>query len=244
MDSKLRSIPGGRPLKKLFEAYGAGTYYWSPRAGLSQVLVGISGGGGGGAGGQNGDPCLGGGGGSGSYAEVPMRVVPGRSYKITLGAGGTAGGIGAVGSEGGASHISDANASEYALYLPGGLGGLLSNGVMSLSLFMGGRGGFGGRWSGGNDHERADGEPALIGGGSGGASLYGNSGGVAIGGSGGGGFPGAVGGISGPDNLASGPTAGGYGCGGGGGQGNTGGGAKAGANGGDGAIIIYELPSA
>lgn len=65
----------------------SGTYSWVCPSGVYQVLFRGWGPGGGGGGGSNGSP--GGGGGGGGYLEVLLSVVPGQSYEVVVGVGGT-----------------------------------------------------------------------------------------------------------------------------------------------------------
>lgn len=101
------SATGCEPAQSTFSYSPAGSYTWVVPACVNFVTVEAfgSGGGGGGnigvvSGGQ--ETCTGaGGGGGGGYAARTYAVVPGQSYTIVVGAGGTAGTAGANGGGGG-----------------------------------------------------------------------------------------------------------------------------------------------
>jgi hypothetical protein len=70
----------------------AGTYTWIAPCGVTSVQVECWGGGGGGGGSSNAAGDAGGGGAGGSYAvTTSVPVVPGNTYTVTIGSGGTAG---------------------------------------------------------------------------------------------------------------------------------------------------------
>jgi len=69
----------------------AGTFNWVCPAGVSRVKVRLWGAGGGGGGARSTANSLATGGGGGGYAERIVDTVPGQTYVLTVGAGGTAG---------------------------------------------------------------------------------------------------------------------------------------------------------
>lgn len=129
---------------------------------------------GGGGGGGGGDGTTGGGGGGGAvYHEKILPVVPGRSYTVTIGAAGAAGGSNADGGSGGDTTIVGSEGT--LITAEGGAGGLRGG--------SGGTGGLGGSNSGdsafsgghGNSGLTSSGQP----GGAGGSSAGGGHGGRA-----------------------------------------------------------------
>jgi hypothetical protein len=126
-----------------------GTYNWVVPACVTSVYVQAWGGGGGGGGNiavlatSGGETCTGaGGGGGGGYASRTYNVVPGQSYTIVVGAGGSAGAAG-VGTTGG-------------ITIPAGIGGSGQSSTFSGPATVGpgtltGTGGNGGAGAGGRN---------------------------------------------------------------------------------------------
>lgn len=122
-------------------------------SGVTNVYVSLAGGGGGGGGGrQTGSQGGGGGGGAQVCINVPYTVVPGNSYTVNIGAGGTAGLAGAGGGGGGTSGGNGGGTSFDALTVVGGNGGsnnstgTAAGGAisgLSLTASAGSGGGFG-----------------------------------------------------------------------------------------------------
>lgn len=81
----------------------SGTSYTTP-AGCNRIFIELVGGGGGGGGSQGSTSSRGGGGAAGRWAFKTVAVSPSTTYTITIGAGG-AGGVNAVGSNGGDTSI-------------------------------------------------------------------------------------------------------------------------------------------
>jgi len=124
---------------------------WTAPPGVTTAYIsGVAGGGGGGGSaattGSIGTAGGGGGGGGGAFAiKVPVTVVPGTSYPIVIGAGGTSGaaGVGTSGGSGGAGGAGGTTTFGTSLVsLTGGTGG--SGGVQSASTPSGGAGGVSG----------------------------------------------------------------------------------------------------
>jgi hypothetical protein len=103
----------GLSIPKIETFDSSGTFDVPP--GEGRIMVEVWGGGGGGGGGGNGGTYSemtysggpGGGGGGGGYGKDAISVTPGSSLTVTIGAGGTAGGIGSAGSGGGTTSVSD-----------------------------------------------------------------------------------------------------------------------------------------
>lgn len=200
-------------------------------------------GGGGGGGGSVSNPAnnSGGGGGGGAYmlvASVP--VVPGNTYNVVVGMGGTAA-VGVSGGNGGASSFNGTAVAN------GGAGGMCYNNFFSAGNGAGGAGGTGGTYNGGNGHSGD--HPDCGGGGGGGAGSGGNGGpgGWIVDCTGGvGGIGTNAGGVGGDGGTTDGLP--GVAPGGGGGGSNTqnllGGTSRSGGPGGNGQVIItYVDPS-
>lgn len=124
---------------------------WTAPAGVTTVNVEAWGGGGAG-GGQNLNSDGGGGGGGGAYSKVSgLTVIPGNTYAVTVGAGGT-GVAGGTGGTGGDSYFIDittvlakggaGGAPSTGTPPAGGLGGAAAAGVGTIK-FSGGNGGVG-----------------------------------------------------------------------------------------------------
>jgi len=143
-----------------------GDYTWTAPAGVTKISVVLIGGGGGGGQGAGGP---GGGGGALAYKNN-ITVVPGVSYNLTVGMGGTDATGAAMKNDGGNSTIT-IGSETYAAY--GGEGGLKSpdtpgpGGTRSANTDGGGNGGRGGYRGGSNE-----------GGGGGGAGGYAGNGGI------------------------------------------------------------------
>lgn len=182
---------------------------WVAPAGVNYVEVTVCGGGGGGAS-ENLPSGAGAGGGAGAcILKHVMKVTPGNSYTVTVGAGGVGGdNSGDPGDNGGNStFVGDTAPSNYTLTATGGVGGNLATGGTAATANLDASGGTGGGLfaiSGGSGANASGGT-----GGGGGSSLLGKGGNQ--------GAPGGNGGI---------------GAGGGGGTTSSGG------NGGDGIVII------
>lgn len=93
---------------------------WTCPSGITRAQVIAIGGGGGGGGGRN-NNTGGGGGGAGAFVNQIVTVVPGTSYTVTIGAGGTAGTAG--GGTGGNGGQTSFGTLVYAGYGGGGAGG-------------------------------------------------------------------------------------------------------------------------
>lgn len=174
--------------------------------GVTTVYVtGCAGGGGGGGGQTVGAATIfsgaGGGGAGESVVRLPISVVPGTSYPVTIAAGGAGGAVNADGGGGGNTQFGTAGA---LLNLAQGAGGLKSVAVAYPNT-IGGPAGGGGYPSGGYGGDVAGQGP----GGTGGAG-----GGSPLGGGGAGGRGALAGGATIPGNSASGYGAGGGGAGG------------------------------
>ena len=173
----------------------SGTFTVPP--GVTAILVELWGAGGGGGGGGD-SACLvgisnaggGGGGGGGAYARAVVAVIPGATYNVVVGAGGTGGQPCLAGTTGAASQITD-NASKVIASAIGGAGG----GGGGAPPGVGGAGGTGtnviGRSGGSGGYEQVGynlGNPNPINGGTGGLPPIGSiqlPGGAASGGPGG-----------------------------------------------------------
>lgn len=101
--------------------------------GVSMVFVTMVGGGGGGRGGQAGETSQGGGGSGAEYIRIGVKVTPGNTYTVTVGAAGAAGasGLGAGGDGGVSSFPADnvtlsCNGGTGATTTSGGAGGTAS----------------------------------------------------------------------------------------------------------------------
>jgi hypothetical protein len=245
----------------------AGSYTFTPPAGVTEVEYLVIGGGGGGGGVGDGNWGGGGGGGAGGFRNGSYPVIPLQSYTVLVGAGGSAGGNSSRGGNGGNS--------SFAAIIANGGGGGASGPTPGDSGAAGGSGG-GGRWnsaglggagntpatdpSQGNKGGNGDSYGAGGGGGSSaaGANGNGNNGGVGgagkassisgtsvtyAGGGGGGGY-GAAGGAGGSGGGGSAPASRGVGnpgtngSGGGGATGSSSGNAYNGGTGGSGIVII------
>ena len=103
---------------------------WTVPAGITSIKVEVWGGGGGGGGvtafwGTNG----GGGGGGGAYNKATLTVVPGQTYTLTIGAGGTGGGSATIGGTGDPTTVSGTGGLVAANGGTGGGGGYFDNGI-------------------------------------------------------------------------------------------------------------------
>ena len=179
---------------------------WTAPAGVTRVIVEAWGGGGGSAGGANG-ACCGGGGGGGAFAQKTVTVIPGTSYTVVVGIGGTAGA--STPTAGGSGQDSMFSASSTILAKGGGGGQTGNNGA-------GGTAGSGSTGditknggTGGNGNTNSSGAG---GGGAGNANNGGNASTyfVGVGGVAGGG-DGAPGQIAGNNGIAATSTGGGAG---------------------------------
>lgn len=178
----------------------AGSYTWTCPAGVTSVTVQCWGGGGGGGGVATTSNSASGGGAGGSYAADVLSVLPGTSYTLTVGAGGTAGSnAGGNGGTGGTSLFNGTGV--VAVGGPGGTGSTTgvsgaggtgtSSGNTGSTLFAGGNG--------------AAGTVGTIGGGGGGGAGDANPGGNASGGTAGtGGTTGGGNGAAGTSNAVPG----------------------------------------
>jgi hypothetical protein len=195
--------------KQTFTASGS----WTCPAGVTTAyLSGCSGGGGGGGGGGGVSSSTtrtssggGGGGGGRSSVKFPVSVTPGNAYSITIGAAGTGGAGGPLGSNGTNGGGGGTTSFGTLLALSGGSGGEAGIGAGGAAI-RGGAGGSPGGGAGG-DGLTSQGLPIAMGG-NGGSSPYGTSGG---------------GGRSGTPYGVSGTAGYGYGAGGAGGGGCYGG---------------------
>lgn len=220
----------------------AGTYTWNVPAGVTRVLVGITGGGGGGGG--SGTSGGYGGGGGGAFTSAWVAVPAGGTVTVVVGSGGSHG-LGM--SSGGPTAGTNGTASSFgSISANGGTGGTLgsslgggtSNGTGLPYFYSAAGGGAGGGYGqgagGGGGGGAGKGGPGGTGG-TGGASTpgaagtAGPTGGAAI-------IPGGAGGAGGAGGQGgSTTTVGGNGNAPGGGGGSGGGGAGGFKNGGDGA---------
>lgn len=93
----------------------AGTFTWKCPNGVNRVYVTATGGGGGGGGGSTSSTAKGGGGAVGPISiDIPIDVVAGESYTITVGVGGNGGARGQRGEAGGSTSF------DKLLTVPGG----------------------------------------------------------------------------------------------------------------------------
>ncbi|MDT3721407.1 hypothetical protein [Pseudomonas oryzihabitans] len=207
--------------KAMYRFQNSGT--WTCPAGVTKVWISGCGGGGGGGGaaGYDGNNVSGtgagaGGGAGNSVVRTPIDVVPGTSYAITIGGGGSGGLTGAVASTGGQGTAGGSTAFGNLLTLAGGASGAPGNvsygaggiatGIGATSggdgqtVNKGGNGGSGGSGpfgtgGGGGRAGNANGQPGGnaagfgTGGGGGGGGYAGTSG---TGGAGGAGMPGLL----------------------------------------------------
>ncbi|MFY0482348.1 InlB B-repeat-containing protein [Flavobacterium sp. PLA-1-15] len=216
-----------------------GTYTWTCPPNVTTIQVEAWGGGG--AGGGVGTAALfrvAGGGGGGAYAKsTSVTVVPGNTYTITVGAGGT-GVSAASGNSGGSSSF------ETTVIATGGTGGLGNNTASSVAGGAGGTGSTGSvTWNGGNGgtSNGTSSTAAASGGGGGGAGTTTNGGNANISTAGSGGTTGGGAGASGINTNTSavgnaGSAPGGGGGGARGGSGNTT--ARLGGAGGAGRVVL------
>ncbi len=103
---------------------------WVCPAGVTSVQVECWGGGGGGASSQNSSNLYpGGGGAGGNYSKATFTVVPGNSYTVTIGAGGTGGVVSSTIAYGGNGGTTSFNGVLFASGGSGGGGGQVSNKV-------------------------------------------------------------------------------------------------------------------
>lgn len=185
----------------------AGTFSWVCPAGVTKVRAKIWGGGGGGGGSGTAAGSAATSAGGAGYAEKVLDVVPGTSYAVVVGAGGTAGpggGSPAAGGTGGTSSFGG------VLSATGGTGGVAANGAPQTATGAGGAGsggdlnvpGGGGGVayqigsnylmpSGGYSFQTSVNQPVLTG------ALIAGRQGAFPGGGGGGGFLGGAGGVGG-----------------------------------------------
>lgn len=194
-----------------------GTHAWVCPAGVTSIIPQVWAAGGGG-GGTAGFGAAAGGGGGGEYASEPaVSVTPGRTYTVTVGAGGAGGKVplgGGPASDGAAGGRSSFTGDTVTITAAGGQGGRANGaagaggtGSTSTIHFAGGPGGLG-------DHTSAGGGGGGSGGTTGGGNAASNG---SVGGAGAaavpGGGPGGSGGASGPGHTpASGPGGGGGGA--------------------------------
>jgi hypothetical protein len=233
---------GGSGDGLLYSSSTPGSATWTVPADTYAVWIRASGGGGGG--GSNGGGTTGSGGGGGSYAEQVLRVVPGASITVTVGAGG------AAASAGGDTKLTYNSIDIFTI--PGGGGGGTPTAGAGKGLGVSGGAGGGASTPGSAATPTI---PSVNGNGVlisyltsydlSGTVIVNGTGGTAgnssTGGGGGGGMSGfGSGGLGGNGNCFGGcaKTAGGPGAGGGGG----GAGGVAGEPGGDGKIEIYAMP--
>lgn len=94
-----------------------GTYSWIVPACASYICIEAWGGGGGSGGNSTSSSSFAGAGGGGSYGQECFNVVPGTTYMVTVGAGGTAGASGGAGGNGGSSSVGS------LIVAGGGIGG-------------------------------------------------------------------------------------------------------------------------
>lgn len=194
--------------------FGTGTFTWTVPACAEQICVEAWGGGGGGSGNYNtGSYATGSGGGGGGFGSQCFTVVPGTSYTVTVGDGGTGGTGGNPGSAGNAGGNSSVGSLITAY---GGAGG--------TSNSSGGTGGTGGSSTSTSVAQGANGTSGA----SGCVAPYTGSGGA--GGNGGAG--------AGPTTTTSAPGIAGTAPGGGGGGGMGCSGANVGGKGAAGKVII------
>lgn len=114
-----------------------GSFSWVCPAGVTKVSVRLWGGGGGGGGTATTAASAASSGGGAGYTEKVIDVVPGTSYLIVVGAGGTAGiggGSPTAGGNGGASSFNTSPAAD------GGTGGVAANGAIQSAAGVGGAG--------------------------------------------------------------------------------------------------------
>lgn len=132
----------------------SGTY--TPTAGMLHAIVELVGGGGGGGGATGSTTLLvtGGGGGSGAYSRGYVTAATiGASQVVTIGAGGTAGGIASNGGAGGATSVGTVTVAA------GGSGGVFGS---ATNLPAGGVGGLGGLGTGDVRNHGNDGGPGFF----------------------------------------------------------------------------------
>lgn len=154
----------------------SGTFSWTCPAGVTSIIVECWGAGGGGGGSDGNNNTKGGGGGGGAYAKnASVTVMPGTTYTITIGGGGTAGTTG-NGGDGGAS---TATFGATTVTANGGIHG--NGGILGSLLGAGGAGGAAVNWPGGNG-ATATSSGGGGGGGAAGTSAAGNNGTVTTGG--------------------------------------------------------------
>ena len=135
------------------------TTTWTVPTGIDTIRVLVWGaGGGGGGGGAEGDD--GGSGGSGGFAQADLRVAPGMTFSIAVGAGGAGGGWNGAGGGGGYSAVALLRGPFKMIAGGGGGGGVPANegGNGSGSIGGDGDGTFGG-WGGLGATETAGGAP-------------------------------------------------------------------------------------
>jgi gliding motility-associated-like protein len=213
-----------------------GNSTWICPVGVTSITVQCRGGGGGGGGVNATVGAASGGGSGGSYSSSTVTVVPGTTYSITVGAGGTAGAN--TGGNGGAG-----GSSSFSLTSVVAVGGSGGTGASTAIGAAGGVGTTTGNTAGINfaGGDGAAGTVSSIGGGGGGGAGDANSGGNASGSTAGtGGVAGGGNGATGVSNVAGGT---GSAIGGGGSGTRSTGTARAGGVGGRGQVnIIYTNP--
>jgi hypothetical protein len=203
---------------------------WVVPAGCNLIIVELIAGGGGGGGGDTNSSGAGGGGGSGSIPQLfAIRVTPGETLDIHLGAGGAGGAAGSNGGDGGSSTIKRDSDTTTIVTVRGGNGGKAASGTTPGAGGAGGIYGNGLLTAGGKGADVStanadDGDDSFW-------TAGGSASGSAKGGGGGGASRSSVGGDGG---SAANGSAGFFGAGGGGGAAQ-----KSGGNGGDGSIFIY-----
>ena len=177
-----------------------GNTTWTCPAGVTLVTVKAWGGGGAGGGSTSSSYNLGGGGAGGSYVEYKATVVPGTTYNLTVGAGGT--GVSASnGNAGGSSYFGNTiagNPASAVVLATGGAGGTGATGTNSSSNFGGGFAGGVGSTSGNIPSSGAY------------YDFAGTSGQTSVGGATAGAYAGAGGTGAGPGGSANGGAGGAY----------------------------------
>ena len=202
---------------------------WTCPQGVTTIQVEAYGGGGGGGYGGTANKNGGGGGGGGGYSKLTgVAVIPGTTYTITVGAGGSAG----ASSNGGNGGTSTATFGATSITATGGNGG-----QSNANGRAGGTGGIGNNGTGGTGGTGVNGTGSGGGGGAAGTTGNGGNGALPTAGTSGGGMAGA-GGAGSTSNTAAGTIGANYGGGGGGGTRNSVGGAGAGGY----ILISYACP--
>jgi hypothetical protein len=170
-----------------------GTYSWTVPNGVTLIWVTIVGGGGGGGGGSSSSSggYGGGGGGGGIIYHLPLKVSPGKTLTITVGAGGNGGAVDYNGANGGNSQITGDDLGLNPIAYGGGGGGAgTSNaygsggpgGTIRPFVYSGiGSKGGDGYYAPNNSYYTNGGNSLGLGGGSnGGTGAYGGGGGAGV----------------------------------------------------------------